>query len=300
MPTNGMSKTNDNKTFDIREAAVKFLILTNSVTPLIGETLVTLYNNGNSRSVHYLINKAGLQDQFAYESMQTFTNGKSYMRGNHSLNQTAVNVMLINSGNETYPKEQIAKFIKFASDFQERNPNIDLKIDFFGLGEVAYIKKEVSAGEGKIFPRHQAPGEIFWQQYAEKLAEKNIGLYIPTTYDQKTEICVSPASSQCEITELQNKLRDYGYAIEASGKYDEATKAWVTRFNQRYVPDATQTIDATIWSEASQLSLNHILNYIANTITNTVTQSSSANNFFIASAPAENADEVKQVSTLKL
>lgn len=298
MPTNGISGTNNNKTINVRNESLKFLILTNSVLTDKKDIYPALYDKG--ASIHYLIDKGGFQTQFANENEQTFTNGRSQFRKNVSLNKSAVSVMFINTGSEAYTKEQKDKLKAFLNDFRERNPEIDLKINLLGLGEVATIeKKDIPDGEGKIFPRHQAPGKIFWEELAEELAAQGFGLFIPTTSEQKAEVCISPMSPQCEIIDLQNKLRDYGYALEASGKYDEATKAWVTRFNQRYVPDATQTIDASIWSKASQLSLDHILNYI-NTKTNTVTQSAnSANGFFTASAPTENTDEVDtQFATL--
>lgn len=290
-----ISGTTDNKTFKIREKAVQFLILTNSVTPSIEETLVALYNKGNSRSVHHLINREGHQDQFAPEKMIiSFTSGKSFFRGNTSLNETAVHVMLLNTGSEAYTQEQKDKLVAFLNDFRKRHPEIDLKINLLGLGEVA-----TNIGEGKIFPRHQAPGKIFWQEMAKELAEQGFGLFIETTPEQKRAVCVSPASSTSEITDLQNQLREYGYALEASGQYDDATKAWVTRFNQRYVPDAI--LADHIWTEASQINLDNIVNYICDK-SHTVTQSSIArSDFFTASAPV-NTDEVdtQQLASLAL
>lgn len=257
MPNTGISGTNNNKTINVRDEQLTFLVLTNSVIIDKKDIYASLYDKG--ASIHYLIDKEGFQTQFANENEQTFTNGRSQFRDKNSLNKSAVNVMLINTGSEAYAAQQKNKLKAFLTDFRERNPKIDLKIDLLGLGEVAIAIKEGIEGEGKIFPRHEAPGKIFWQEMAQELAEQGFGLFIPTTFEQKAEVCVSPESSESVINDLQTKLREYGYALEVSGKYDKATEAWVTRFNHRYVPDAP---NAHLWSKASQINLDNVLQYI--------------------------------------
>lgn len=300
MPNNGISRTNTNKTTNYRmEEKPKFLVITNSVSPTPEKALLALYRDGNSASVHYFIRKNGKQDQFHLEDNQSFTCGRSKFGEEESLNKTAISVMFINTGNEAYTEEQKAKFKAYLADFKERNPHIDLKINLVGLCEVAtLIKEDVPAGEGKIFPRHEAPGKLF---FWEELAELGFGLFVPTTVQQKTEIWVSPSSSEPEIKGLQENLQKYGYAIEASGKYDDATKAWVTRFNQRYVPGNTQELDAS-WTKASQISLDHIQQYI-NEKTNAATQvvSSQSSLFNKPTAPAANTEEAsEQTATLSM
>lgn len=291
MPKNGISGTNNNTTLNIRNENMKFLIITNSV--LIDKKEIYTNLNNKGESIHYLIDKKGVQTQFSSENEKTFINGVSLFRGNLSLNKSSVHVMLVNSGNETYTKEQKDKLKDFLKDFRDRNPEIDLKVNFLGLSEVAIIEKqELREGEGRIFPRVQAPGKIFWTELAEELAEQGFGLFVPTTLEEKAEVWISPASSSLEILDLQSKLWDYGFGIEITGKYDEATKAWVTCFNHRYVPSVTQAIDLSIWSKASQLSLNHIRDYM-NAKTNTLAQSfNSTNGFFTVSASATNVDNV--------
>jgi N-acetylmuramoyl-L-alanine amidase len=202
-------------------------------------------------------------------------------------------MMLINNAQSVFQEAQITKLIDFLQDLAQRYPNLDLKKDIAGLGEVAVQNDQP-------FPRHIAPGKFFpWEQ----LAQQGFGLFLATTPEQKAEICVSPTSPEAKILDLQTKLRGYGYAIEASGIYDDATKAWVTRFNQRYVPDETNQLDASLWSKASQLSLEYIQQYL-NTKTNIATQlPSSPNIFFNPSAPAaaNTTDEVRvQTPTLNL
>jgi N-acetyl-anhydromuramyl-L-alanine amidase AmpD len=294
--TNGMSGTNTNKNSKPREYNLQptLVVLTYSVLPNLKETLFILNNHG--ASVHYMIEENGNQIQFTNDATdQTFCCGKSEFRGQTSLNQVSITIMLINDAQSVYKQQQITKLIDFFQDLAQRYPHLDLKKDIAGLSEVA-VQKELPS------PRHIAPGRFFpWEQ----LAQQGFGLFLATTPEQKAEICISPASSQLQILTLQNKLRDYGYAIEANGNYDDITKAWVTRFNERYVPDPTQQLDAGLWSKASQLSLENILAY-THTKTNIANASpllsSQSSLFNQASLPtAKTMDEVTvQTSMLNM
>lgn len=285
----GISGTNDNKSMNYRPKGkkAKFLILTNSVLPTAEAAVDSLYNEGKSASVHYFIDKNGHQDQFHSDENQSFTCGNSSFRKKVRLNEISVNLMFINTGDEAYPEKQKNKFIAFLKDFKKRHSKINLKTNLLGLGEVAIkeaelVKKdgksfyaltrkedgktiiglELKEGEGRIFPRHIAPGKIFWREFAEELAQLGFGLFKETTPEQKANILYSPdKGSERDIFALQKKLKKYGYAIEASGIYDEATKAWVTRFNQRYVPGNDEELDA-FWTKASQISLDYVLKHM--------------------------------------
>lgn len=148
-------------------------------------------------------------------------------------------------------------------------------------------------------PRHKAPGRDFpW----EELAKHGFGLFLSTTSEQKAQANITPDSSEQEILALQNSLKVYGYAIKPNGVYDEPTKEWINRFNTRYVPDATERLDPSIWSEASQLSLDHILNYLQeNKKIETQTLASAPIGLFKPTAPAANTEEAsEQTATLSM
>lgn len=301
MPNNGISETNDNKNSKPRKDNIlpQFVIFTYSVSPDLKDTLFSLNTRG--ASVHFIIDEDGKQIQFTNDlTQQTFCCGLSKHNDQTSLNQTSINVMFINDAMSAFKPEQISKSIKFLQDIAQRYPYMDLKRDLLGLGEVAIsIDENAPSGEGKVFPRHQAPGKFFfWQE----LAEQGFGLFCPATTEQKAEICISPCSSKEEILTLQENLQEYGYPIESSGIYDAATKAWVTRFNERYVPSSNcddsmlQNADPSLWSKASQLNLQHILDYI-NSQKNTLSQSTNFQTSFFnhASSTADNSiDEAAQ------
>lgn len=176
-----------------------------------------------------------------------------------------------------------------------------MRKNIVGLGEVAIIEAKLvekdgkqvylvelggeqvilEEGEGKTFPRHIAPGKYFgvvWEMLAK---DYNIGLFKETTAKEKeTPYFNENNPTRAEVLTLQDKLITYGYPLDKSGIYDKATKEWIIRFNEHYVPDPSlqksdnnsTLLDPRVWSVASEKSLNYILNYI-NTKTNTVNSS---------------------------
>lgn len=250
----GISGTNNNKNSQPRTEGVDSVVLTYSVLPDLKETLFTLNKHG--ASVHYIIEEDGNQIQFANDlTQETFCCGTD-LEGSISHNQVSINVMLINDGESVFKENQIDKLIVFLQDIKGRYPHLDLRNRIRGLGEVAI--------KGGVFPHHIAPGKFFpWEQ----LAQSSLGLFLSTTPEQKHKVYISPESSKEEILNLQLRLKlygqkfDYGYRyIEANGVYDDLMKAWVTRFNERYVPapEGGRIIDVSLWSEASHLNLKYI------------------------------------------
>jgi len=300
-----------NRDFKARDQKVELNVVTYSVLTDLGATLATLQNNG--ASIHHLIEENANETIKLDEKTQvSFCCGVSQFRNKPTVNEYSINTMLMNDGKSPFKPEQINTLITRLKKDGEQFPYLDPKKDIAGLGEVAIIevkrvekdgklvylldKKEIEfkEGEGKIFPRHIAPGKFFpWKQ----LADQGLGLFIETTPEDKADILLSPdKGSKHEILALQKELIEYGLAIQASEIYDEATKDWVTRFNQRYVPDpnlqidGTQKIDPSVWSKASQRSLNFILEYI-NKKTNTNTQLHDAGLFKLATTPANTTTE---------
>ncbi len=59
-------------------------------------------------------------------------------------------------------------------------------MNLLSLSEAAYyVKDDVPEGHGKIFPRHEVPGKIFWEELVEELAKQGFDLFIPTTLNKK-------------------------------------------------------------------------------------------------------------------
>ncbi|BBJ31661.1 hypothetical protein RAS_07700 [Rickettsia asiatica] len=84
--------------------------------------------------------------------------------------------MLINDAKSDFPEEQIGQLCKFLKDIKLRYPDLDLKHDLVGLGEVT-VNREGNA--------HIAPGSKFpWKE----LAEAGFGRYFETTQEQKSKV----------------------------------------------------------------------------------------------------------------
>lgn len=148
---------------------------------------------------------------------------------------------------ENFPTLQIKKLIEFLRDVKTRYPNLDLKNNLVGLGEVA--------------AKHIAPGKLFpWKT----LAEHGFGQFIETTEAQRKKVKLSPGSEGEEVSILKKGLRNYGYDIEINDKWEHddksigSTSRWVTKFNDRYVPGQPTEL-ACVWTEASEYCLAEIL-----------------------------------------
>ncbi len=159
--------------------------------------------------------------------------------------------MLINDGKTDFKEKQINKLIDFLKDLSQRYPYLNLKTNLVGLGEVA-IEKDIP------IPRCEAPGKFFpW----ERLAQYGFGLFLNTTLEQKKKLLVGPKTKNVfAIWGVKETLKCYGYdnPVGPAKDFGPVTQAWVTRFNERYVPDSDKVLGANVWSEASEQSFIYI------------------------------------------
>ncbi|GAA5252563.1 hypothetical protein KNCP2_08510 [Candidatus Rickettsia kedanie] len=120
--------------------------------------------------------------------------------------------MLINDAKSDFAEEQIEQLCKFLEDIKVRYPDLDLKHDLVGLGEVT-VNREGNA--------HIASGSKFpWKE----LAEAGFGRYFETTQDQKSKVLLSPDSTGEQVDTLQTKLKAYGYGVESTSTFDQITQ----------------------------------------------------------------------------
>lgn len=168
----------------------------------------------------------------------SFMAGRSYWKGETSLNTQAINIMLLNDANSEFPDEQIDKLISTILDIQSRH---GMEFEVLGLGEVALDK-------------HTAPGKFFpWP----KLAKAGIGTYVDTT-DISRECLFFKNEEAAGIKQFQQKLHDYGYNIVVSGVYDDVTVKVLGVFGTRY------GVPTDCWSEANNYVIETFIDGDAN------------------------------------
>ena len=148
-----ISNTNNNKFSKPRpDGAIpnKIVITYSSCEGEIYKAINTLYDKG--ASVHYTIRQDGWQDQHHSEDKMAFYAGKSSWKGENSLNNNSIGIMLINDAQSEFPEAQINQLIACIKDINSR---YGYEMEVLGLGEVA-------------LDRHIAPGHLFpWQKLAE-------------------------------------------------------------------------------------------------------------------------------------
>jgi N-acetylmuramoyl-L-alanine amidase len=290
----------ENRDFKNRTQGVGLIVITYSVSTDKGITLATL--NSNGASIHNLFEETGRETYKLDQNTQvSFCCGRSRFRNEPSVNEYSINLMLMNDAESAFKPEQRDALTASLQKIRTNFPDLDMRKNIVGLGEVAIIEAQLVAkdgqqvylvelggeqvileeGEGKTFPRHIAPGKYFGVVWEKLAKDYNIGLFKETTtQEKKTPYFNGNNPTQAEVLILQDKLITYGYPLDKSGIYDKATKEWIIRFNEHYVPDPSllksdnnsTVIDPRVWSVASEKSLDYILNHI-NTKTNTVNSS---------------------------
>ncbi|ABV74938.1 hypothetical protein A1C_03260 [Rickettsia akari str. Hartford] len=111
------------------------MVITYSVIDNINSTLEALQARG--ASVYYITDKDGTQYQYHNDLIdQAFYAGKSSWQGEVGVNKFGIGNMLINDAKSDFAEEQIEQLCKFLKDIKVRYPDLDLKHDLVGFGEV--------------------------------------------------------------------------------------------------------------------------------------------------------------------
>ena len=146
--------------------------------------------------------------------------------------------MFINDSKNEFTSSQIEKSKVCLTDIKERYPDLNIKDDLVGLGEVA--------------ERHVAPGKIFpWKI----LTEAGFGKFIDITKEQQEKILICKDAQGETVSNVQDQLKNHGYNISVDEKCGDKTVKWFEKFNARYVPEQKLS---NSWSEADQYVLDNI------------------------------------------
>lgn len=174
-------------------------------------------------SSHYLVFEDGRIVQMVPESKRAWHAGVSHWAGETDINSRSIGIEIVNPGHEfgyvNFPLRQIAAVISLCKSIITRR------------GPISAAR--ILAHSDVAPSRKQDPGEKFpW----ELLSESGIGHWVraaPLDLDGTT---LRPGDRSEQVTRMQRTLKAYGYGIEETGHFDDATKDVVTAFQRHFRP----------------------------------------------------------------
>ncbi|MCK5040986.1 MAG: N-acetylmuramoyl-L-alanine amidase [Sphingomonadales bacterium] len=170
-------------------------------------------------SAHYVVEEDGNIIQMVVEENRAWHAGVSHWAGQDSVNDFSIGIEIVNPGHEwgyrAFPDAQMQAVLQLAKEIVARYSIPRNRV--VGHSDVAFMRKD-------------DPGELFnWQM----LADNGVGFVAPdegiggVTY-------ISSNSSTEEITDLQSKLKQFGYGLHVTGDYGEETVSCVTAFQRHW------------------------------------------------------------------
>lgn len=203
-----------------------------------------------SVSAHYLVND--LDDQEIYqlvdENKRAYHAGVSQWRNDIQLNDTSIGIEIVNAGYRTdsakrkifpvYPDYQIKKVAALVKDLVTR----------YNIPPTNVLAHSDIAPTRKQDPGPQFPWKKLYDEY-------QIGMW----YDEAVKMNFLNQAFQQDfaqqllqppfIFKLQSDLKNFGYGIQPSGTYDEATRKTVEAFQYHFRPTKYDgVLDAETWA----------------------------------------------------
>ena len=172
-------------------------------------------------SAHYLVDEAGRIAQIVAESERAWHAGHAHWAGEDDINSCSIGIEIHNPGHEfgypDFPEAQMLAVEALSVDILERNR----------------IPRQRVLAHSDVSPaRKRDPGEKFdWC----RLARAGVGSWVEPVPIGKDD-GFGPGDGGEDIKNLQLALAAFGYAIEASGAYDERTEQVVTAFQRHFRP----------------------------------------------------------------
>jgi len=174
-------------------------------------------------SAHYVVFEDGRIVQCVPETLRAWHAGVSSWAGETDINSRSIGIEIVNPGHEfgycDFPLRQTAAVISLCkSIITRRGP----------------LSAERILAHSDVAPaRKQDPGEKFpW----ELLSESGIGHWVRAAPLDLDGVTLKPGDKSEQVTRLQRTLASYGYGIQETGTYDEATRDVVTAFQRHFRP----------------------------------------------------------------
>jgi len=204
--------------FDARTAPPDILVLHYTGMKTGPEALDRLRDPAAKVSAHYMVEEDGRIFRLVAEERRAWHAGVSYWKGARNINGVSIGVEIVNPGHEfgyrPFPDAQIAAVIELVGDIRTR----------WQIGDDRIV------GHADVAPgRKDDPGELFpWK----RLAQAGHGLWVeaPPAHGQP----MAEGEDSAAVFALQAGFTRLGYDLPPSGKFDAATKAVVTAFQQHW------------------------------------------------------------------
>jgi N-acetylmuramoyl-L-alanine amidase len=177
--------------------------------------------DGHPVSAHYLVFEDGRILQCVAEARRAWHAGVASWQGDVDVNSRSIGIEIANPGHDLgyrdFPDEQIAAVVALCADILRRRP----------------IPPDRILGHADVAPaRKRDPGEKFpWQT----LFSAGIGHWVEPTALTAGAALEDGAHGRA-VAALQSALAAYGYRVELTDRYDQATREAVAAFQRHFRP----------------------------------------------------------------
>lgn len=186
-------------------------------------------------SCHYLVDEDGTITQMVDEGERAWHAGVSAWQGETDTNSRSIGIEIQNPGHSigyrTFPAVQMQAVVALCRDILSRH-------DIPAANVLAH--SDVAPG------RKVDPGELFdWAL----LHREGIGHWVPPAGPDARVL------AGADLARFQRLLRDYGYGLEETGEFDEATRKVTDAFQRHFRPGLVNGIpDVSVLRTAERLT----------------------------------------------
>jgi N-acetylmuramoyl-L-alanine amidase len=186
------------------------------------EALDRLCSPDSKVSSHYFVFEDGRIVQLVPESRRAWHAGLSHWAGETDINSSSIGIEIANPGHDfgypDFPRRQIAAVIALCRGIIARRG----------------IAPERVLAHSDVAPsRKQDPGEKFpWRL----LADSGVGEWVTPSRITDKGLSFAFGAENDDVRGLQLALASFGYGVEVTGKFDEATRDVVTAFQRHFRP----------------------------------------------------------------
>jgi N-acetylmuramoyl-L-alanine amidase len=183
--------------------------------------LARLTDKAAKVSAHYFVDEDGRILQLVPEHRRAWHAGLASWKRATDINARSIGIEVVNPGHENgyrdFPEAQIEAVIALCRDIVARN----------------HIRRERVLAHSDVAPtRKNDPGEKFpWA----RLAAAGVGLWVePAPLSEGRTLSANDRGG--EVEKLQKNLARFGYPLEITRHYDDATRSVVTAFQRHFRP----------------------------------------------------------------